>query len=106
MSVTVVVEPGGGSAQALVAPQARSPGRIVKCPVTVVVKETVLAEAGNVEVLEAVVVIIRGGDADAVHLDVEPRLAGYVGKGPVAVVAIKLHGRPAPLMAGPVHAVD
>ena len=71
-----------------------------------VAEQPVAAERGDVDVDVAVVVVVRGGHAQAVHLDGEPRLLRDIGERAVAIVAIERQARVVAAPAGPVMRVD
>ena len=71
-----------------------------------VLEQAVLADAGDENVGEAVVVVIADGHAHAVHFDIKPGAARDVREGAVAIVAIEAQRGALALVPWPVHAVD
>src|SRR2546422_10473509 len=59
----------------------------------------------DVPVGGSVVIVVAHGDADPIHLDIEPCPVGDVRKSIVPVVAIKPHCCPPAMVARPVHSV-
>src|SRR5271165_3064695 len=105
-AVAVVIEPHRGSAEALAFSQSAGAGHIDERAFTGVAEQTVLSHARDQDVGKAVVVVIAHGHAHAVHFDIEPGAAGYIGESAIAVVVIEAKRRAAFLVAGPVGAVD
>ena len=66
----------------------------------------IAAQAGDVDVRVAVVVVIGGGAAQPVHLDREPCFFGHVGEAAVLVVVIEGRERLRAFVVGPVRRVD
>src|SRR5579862_10046172 len=52
-------------------------------------EEAVAFEGGDVNVVEAVVIEVANGDADAVHFDVESAAGGDIGEGAVLIVTVE-----------------
>ncbi len=88
-AVAVVIDPERGSAEPLAGLEAGGASDIGKFAVTVIAEEMALADAGDENVGEAVVVVIADGYAHAVHFDIEAGGAGDVGERTVAIVAIE-----------------
>ena len=66
-AVAVIVDPGGAGREFVRPPQSRRLGHVGESAVAVVVEEMALTERGDVEVVEAVVVVIADRDAEAEH---------------------------------------
>ena len=64
----------------------------MKAAAAVVLEEAILADGGDQQVREAVVVVVADGHAHAVHFHREAGALGDVGEGAVAIVAIEPHG--------------
>ena len=105
VTVAIVVEPQGRSAQALIAFEPCLLRDFGKSAIAVVVKQAALPVAGNVQVGKAIVVVIAHRHPDAVHLEIESGGVRHVRERPVAVVAVKLHRRALPFVPRPVHSV-
>src|SRR5438477_10209454 len=71
-----------------------------------VAKKMALADAGDENIGETVVVVIADGHAHSVELDVESCGAGDIGKGSVAIVAVEAKSGTLALVTGPVHSID
>src|SRR5205807_10532663 len=71
-----------------------------------VAKKMALADAGDENVGETVVVVIADGHAHSVKLDVESCAARYVRECAVAIVAVEAKSRTLALVTGPVHSID
>jgi hypothetical protein len=69
------------------------------------VEQVVAEEARDVEIVTAVVIVIANGDAERVHIDVEPATLRDVRERPVVIIAIECGGRAAS-MGDQVLAVD
>jgi hypothetical protein len=69
-------------------------------------EEAILADAGDEQIGEAVVVVIADGNAHAVHFDVESRGFRHVGEAAVAIVVIEAQRAALLLVAGPIHRID
>jgi hypothetical protein len=106
VAVAIEVDPHRRRAERHAAIKAARFGGVREGALAGVPKETVLTDAGDEDVGEAVVVEIADGHAHPIQLDVEASSAGDVGKRPVPVIAIEAQGRALGLMSGPVHAVD
>ena len=104
-AITVVVEPQRGGAETGVAREARFGRHVNERTLARVVKETALANRGNENIGEAVVIVIGDGNAHTVDFDVETGGTSDVGEGAIAVVTVQVGSGPGALMAGPVHAV-
>src|ERR1019366_6845614 len=73
----------------------------------VVVEEMALADGGNENVVEAVVVVVADRDAQSEEQNAQARLARYVGESAVVIVVVELQGGRAVLgVAWPVLTVD
>src|SRR5271157_1369209 len=106
-AVAIVIDPGGAGGELVRAPESRGLGHIGESAVAVVVEEMALADGGNENVVEAVVVVIADRDTHPKKRNAEARLARYVGEGAVMVVVVELQrGRAVFGVAGPVLAVD
>ena len=81
-------------------------GYVGKGAVAIVVEETALADAGDEDVGEAVIVVVSDCHAHAVEFKVESGGFGDIGEGAVAIVAVELEGGSLALVAGPVHGID
>ena len=88
LAVLIVVHPGSAGAKAGVV-HSGGFGNVLERAVALVVQEARFAEAGDVDIVPTVVVVIADGDAHAVDFNPEPRLRGHVGKRSVAVVVVK-----------------
>ncbi len=105
-AVAVVIEPEGGGAEALLVEEAGFLRDVGEDAFASVVEEAALADAGDENVWEAVVVVVGDGDAHAVEFNVEAGGFGDVGECAVAIVAIELERGTLSLVAGPVHGID
>ena len=105
-AVAVVIEPEGGGAEALFVEEAGFLGDVGEGAFAGVVEEAALADAGDEDVGETVVVVVGDGHAHAVQFEVEAGGFGDVSEGAVAIVAVELEGGALALVAGPVHGVD
>src|SRR6185369_2968772 len=70
LAVVVIVEPGGARGKTWIA-DAGGFGYVEKLAAAEVVEEMVWADAGDVDVGVAVVVVVSRGDADAIHFGAE-----------------------------------
>src|SRR6185295_10226548 len=104
-AVPVIVDPGGARSEAGVA-DAGGLRHVLERPVTAVAEQVIGPEGVEVEVLVAVVVVVGGGRADGVRLDLETRLRGGVLEGAVAAVAIEGLERRLAVVLRPLIAVD
>src|SRR4029077_18972021 len=85
----------------------RGLGDVGKSAIAIVVEEMALADSGNENVVEAVVVVVADGDSESEERNAEAGLARHVGEGAVMIVVVELQrGRAVFGMAGPVLAVD
>ena len=105
-AVAIEVDPHRRRAERRAAVEAARARDVHERALAGVAEQAVLADAGDEEVGEAVVVEVADRDAHAVQLDVEAGGARDVGERAVAVVAIEAQRRALPLVPGPVHAVD
>ncbi len=105
-AVAVVVEPDCGRAEGGAAGKPGGFRDIDERALAGVAKEAILADAGDEQVGEAVVVVIADGDAHAVHFDVEPGGFGDVGERAVAIVVIEAERGALLLVARPIHRID
>src|SRR6266446_3803237 len=71
-----------------------------------VAEEPALADGGDENIGETIIVVIADGDAHSVKLDVEAGAAGHVGECAIAIVAVEPKSGALTLVAGPVRAVD
>src|SRR5947209_3427035 len=74
-AVAIVIDPGGAGRKLVRSPESRGLGDVGESAVAIVVEEMVLADGGNENVVEAVVVIIADGDAQSEEGNAEARLA-------------------------------
>ena len=74
-TVAIEIEPQGRRAEALPAAEPARLRDIDKMALAGILEEPVLADAGDENIGEAVVVVIADGHSHAVHLDVEPGAA-------------------------------
>ena len=88
------------------APQAAGARDVEECSLPSIAKQTVLAHAGDVNIREAVVVVVTNGHTHAVHFNVESGLLRHVGECSVSIVAIEAKGGSVAVMSRPVGAVD
>ena len=105
-AVAIEIEPERRGAEGAAAAQAGLFGDVDEVAAPGVLKQAVLADGGDQNIGEAVVVVVGDGHAHAVHFD---RQAGWrvtSREGAVAVVAVELQGAALALVAGPIHAVD
>src|ERR1700744_6313698 len=63
-------------------------------------------DGSDVDVVEAIIVVITHSATKAVHFDRESSLAGHVSKRTVAIVVVKSGVRLRFRVAGPVHGID
>ena len=104
--VAIDIDPDRRRAERLARVQAAALGDVDETALAGVAKQTVLADAGDQQVREAVVVPVADGHAHPVHLDVQARRPGDVRERAVAVVAIQRERRTFSDMARPIHPVD
>ena len=88
VAVLVVVKPGGAGSESRVADAGVFRG-IGESTLAFIPEKPVTFEGCDIEVLAAVVVIVAGGNAHAVHFDVQPSFGGDVGKSSVLIVAVE-----------------
>src|SRR5579871_3957414 len=62
---------------------------VSKCAVAVVMKELATIGAGYEQILVPIIVVVGDRHPDAIPRSGHARLSGYIGKGPVAVIAIQ-----------------
>ena len=79
-----------------------------ECAIAIVVEEMALADSGNENVVEAVVVVVADGHTESEERNAEAGFARHVGKGAVMIVVVELQAWSAPFLQwpGPVLAVD
>ena len=104
-AVAVVVEPERARREARVG-DAGALRHVFEAAAAAVPEKMIAAERRDVDVDVAVVVEVRRGHAEAVHLDREPGGSRDVGEGAVVIVAIERRIRFSALVASPVHRVD
>ncbi len=75
-------------------------GHVGESAVAVVVEEMALADGGNENIVEAVVVVVADRDAHSKERNAEAGLARHVGEGPVVIVVVELHRGRAALRRG------
>ncbi len=83
-------------------PRPRGVGDVNERAFAGVAEQPVLADAGDENVGEAVVVVIADGHAHAVEFNIEAGARGYIGEGAVAVVVVEAKRGAVLLVAGPV----
>ncbi len=105
-AIAVVIEPHGRGAESFALAQAARAGHIDKRSFAGIAEQPILSDARDENVREPVVVIVTDGYAHAVTFDFQAGARGHIGEGAVAVVAVELKSRAAPLVAGTVRAID
>jgi len=105
-SVTVVVEPESGGAEAFPLAETRGVGDINERSFSCVTEEAVLANARDEDIGISVVVVVADGYAHAVELDIKAGSRRYIGEGAVAIVVIEAKSTVGFLMTRPVRAID
>src|SRR6202030_14530 len=91
--IPIVIEPRAASPPAnLVVVDAGFAGDIRKRAVAVVVKENVVSPEATEEIVPAVVVVVAHADAGLPARAAQSRFLRHIGKGPVAVVLVKVRG--------------
>src|SRR5205814_9757677 len=78
-AVAVVIKPQSGSAEALMSEEAAGTRGVHESPFAGVAEETALADAGDENIGETVVVVIADGHAHSIELDVNAGAARHVG---------------------------
>jgi len=104
-SIPIVVEPDGGSAEAFAIAKTACFGDIYKGPLPRVLEEAILADTGNQDVRETIVVVVSDRHSHAVHLHIKSAPASYVREGAVTVVVEQAHGAANALVAWPIGSV-
>ncbi len=89
-AVAIIIDPGGAGREFVRSPQSRGLGHIGEGAVAVVVEEMALAERGDEEVVEAVVIVIADGNSQAEHGNGEPGFASDIGESAVVIVVVEL----------------
>ena len=92
-AIAIVIEPQRGCAQAAAAAQPGLVRDVDERAFAGVLKEPVLPDAGDQNIGETVVVVIRHGHAQAVHLDCEPGAPRHIRERAVAIVAVERERR-------------
>ena len=105
-AVAVEIEPERGSAEALPPTQSGFLGDVHEVSRSGVLKQAVLADGGNQDIGEAIVIEVRHGHAHAVHFDCQAGTFGDVAESSVAIVAIQFQGAALALVTRPVHSID
>src|ERR1035437_8768628 len=105
-AVAVEIEPDGRGAEGAATAQPGLFGDVDEAAAAVIPEEAVLADGGDQEVREAIVVVVADGHTHAVHFHRQAGALGDVGEGAVTVVAVEPHGGALAAPTGPVHAVD
>ena len=105
-AVAVVIEPERGGAEGASTAEPGLLRDVDERALAGIAEEAVLADGGDQKIGEPVVVVVRDGDAHAVHFEIEARAFRNVRECAVAIVAIEAQGGTAALVAGPVGAVD
>ena len=94
LAVAIVVDPGAaGSVTRAGMGKPRLLGHVRERAVAVVVKQDVLAPAGDEEIVEAVVIVIADRDPGGPDAAAEARARGHVAERAVAIVAIQADRR-------------
>ena len=106
VAVLVQIDKGRSQAHRRQLFQVRLCGHILEASLAGVAKKMSLADAGDENVGETVVVVIADGHAHSVKLDVESCAARYVRECAVAIVAVEAKSRTLALVTGPVHSID
>ena len=104
-AITVVVEPQRRSAETLTPEEAARTRDVHESSLAGVAEEPALPDASDKNIGEAIVVVVAGGDAHSVQLEIQPGFLGHVGECAVAIVPVKLQRRTLALMSRPIHAV-
>jgi hypothetical protein len=94
LAVLVVIEPGYAGSEVGVGDAGRF-RHVTKLAVALVVKQAVALKSGNVQVLASVAVVVRRGDTQCIHLNVETAAGRNVGKSALAIVLIERRQGPA-----------
>ena len=103
--IPVVIHPSGSSAEFVWPGEAGLLRHVRERAVSVVVKQTALAERGHEQVVVAVVIVIAHGHSQAKHLDRQARFSRHIGKRTVMIVVIEMRRGVLFNVARPVHAV-
>src|SRR5205085_1305013 len=105
-SVAVVIDPSSAGGELVRSPESRGLCDIGKSAVAVVVKEMVLTDGGDEEVVEAVVIVVPHRDTETEYRDSKAGFASDIGERAIAVVVIELESGQGFLMAWKIPAVD
>src|SRR5271156_4564624 len=92
-AVAIVVDPCRAGRELVRPPQSRGFRDVGKGSVAVIVEKMALADGGNEDVVEAVVVVISDRNAHPKERNAEAGLASHVGEGAIMIVVIKLQSR-------------
>src|SRR3984893_6452443 len=88
-AVTIVIEPECRGAEGLPRAQAASACHVKKGSIAGVTEESVLPDAGDENIREAVVVVVADRDAHSVHLGVQAGGFGHIRESSVAIVLVE-----------------
>ena len=106
-AVAIVINPGSAGRKFIRTPHPGRLGHLGKGSVSVVVKEMALAECGNEDIIEAIVVVVTYRNSKSENRNSKPGAASHIGERAVVIIVIKLGRRRAGVrMSGEVCPVD
>ena len=79
-AIAVIIHPGSAGGKFINSPHTCRLGHIGKCAVVIVVKKMALAHGSNEDVIEAVIIVIANGNAQAIHHQAHAGTRGHVSK--------------------------
>ncbi len=105
-AVAIVVKPQSRRAESLALAETARVGDVHECAFTGVAEQPVLANAGDENVGEAIIVVVAHSHAHAIEFDIDTRARSHVGESAVPVVVVEAQRGAVLLVAGPVGTVD
>src|SRR5450631_422008 len=94
VSIVVIIEPGGSdrpqfSSLSIGPAHTRRLGYIRKCAIAVIAVKRVPMNSNDVEILEAIVVVVANGDAHLISMARDAGFLGHVGKSSVPIIVVQ-----------------
>ena len=106
-AIAIIIHPRGAGRKLAWAPHSCRLGNLTERSVTVIVIEVTLAQSGDKQIIESVVVVIAHSHTQPEHWNCQARLARCISKRPVAAIVIELQcGSSGMCVSGEVGAVD
>src|SRR5438067_5440227 len=89
MTVVIVVQPGGARAPVPFVADACLLSYVPKPSILLIMEQQAVIQAGDVEVVVTVIIVVADRDAHSIERDIQPCLYGDIGERAVAVIVIK-----------------